>query len=58
MDTMSTGPVLYNQFEKKNFFPNFDGTKDSGIYGDDSDSNDAQSNKDYMIDCSGGGYPW
>jgi hypothetical protein len=57
-DAMSTGPVLYNRFEKKSYFPNFDGTKDSGIYGDyDSDSNDGDKDEP-IIDCSGGGYPW
>ena len=49
---------MKNEKSKPQFFPNFDGTKDSGVYGNyESDSED-EKDKEKAIDTSGGGYPW
>lgn len=57
LECSSTGPVLFKQFEKKKqFFPNFDGTKDSGVYGNKGLDSDDES--EMIVDCSGGGYHW
>ena len=58
LECLSTGPVLFKAYEQKSkqYFPNFDGTKDSGLYGRrDMDSDD---DSEMVVDCSGGGYPW
>ena len=60
LECLSTGPVLFKAYKQKKqrYFPNFDGTKDSGLYGNKGFDSDEDNESEMVVDCSGGGYHW